>query len=288
MVDNMKTRGIIFSLLLVLSVICLSQNGYAFHNQDDNLWKYDENGVPYFYYGKLGFQHNPLYIAKEAVNNYEENKTSSLNKEMVINNANWLIDNSYTIADYSLIPYKFPLTRYNLTSPWFSAMAQSHALLAMIYAYNITKNQKYLDFSKSLLKSFFVDIKDRGVTYKDDKNGWWYEEYAGRGTTKPRVLNGMLFTLLDIYQYYEYTHDLAAKFLFDKGFEGVTKNLSRYSYRDYSFYDTTQMPAGISYHQYHATLLRNLLKIRNDDTIKKFYNEWVNFRGAFPRYLTSS
>jgi heparosan-N-sulfate-glucuronate 5-epimerase len=281
----MKIPITIFLLLQITSAMCLLQSGHAFHNQDDNLWKYDENGVPYFYYGKLGFQRNPLYIAKEAVNNYEENKTSNLNKEMVINNANWLVDNAYRIADYSLIPYKFPLSRYNLTPPWFSAMAQSHALIAMIYAYNVTKNQSYLDFSKSLLKSFFVDVNDGGITYKAERNGWWYEEYAGNGSNKPRVLNGMLFTLLDIYKYYEYTHDPAAKFLFDQGFLAVTKNLGNYTYLDYSFYDLTRKPAGIIYHQYHASLLKDLLEIRGNDTIRKFYSEWANFRGSFPKNL---
>src|SRR6476469_7522616 len=119
----MECTIIILSILLLMLVIHVPQNGYSFHNQDSNLWKYDENGVPYYNYGKLGFQRNPLYIAKEAVNNYEENKTSYSNKELVINNADWLIKNAYTIADYSLIPYKFPLNRYNLTSPWFSAMS---------------------------------------------------------------------------------------------------------------------------------------------------------------------
>jgi hypothetical protein len=45
----MEDPIIILSILLVLLItlsICLPQNGYGFHNQDDKLWKYDEKGVP--------------------------------------------------------------------------------------------------------------------------------------------------------------------------------------------------------------------------------------------------
>jgi hypothetical protein len=249
------------------------------------LWKYDEKGVPYYYYGKLGFQRNPFYIAREATNNYDENSTANLNRELLINNANWLVANSYKIANFSVIPYKFPLSHYNLTAPWFSSMAQAHALVAMMDAYNVTHDHKYLDFSKSLLNSFFVDAKNGGVTYKTTNNGWWYEEYASKNSTKPHVLNGMLLTLLDIYKYYEYTHDPSAKLLFDEGYTAVIKNLNRYNYLGYSFYDITRKPAGIAYQKFHVSLLNDLLSIQKNDTIKKIYTEWANFRGSYPKNL---
>ena len=58
--------------------------------------------------------------------------------------------------------------------------------------------------------------------------GWWFEEYANAfNPQQPRVLNGMGFTLLGIYDYYEYTHSLKAKFLFDKGLKSFIDNLGQ-------------------------------------------------------------
>ncbi len=66
-----------------------------------------------------------------------------------------------------------------------------------------------------LLNSFFIEVKKSsivGVTYKAPFNGW-YEEYAGKGGKESRVLNGMRYPLLGIYDYYNYTHGSEAKYL---------------------------------------------------------------------------
>ncbi len=51
------------------------------------------------------------------------------------------------------------------------------------------------------MNSFYIDVKDGGVTEKSNDKGWWYEEYAGKGGKNPRVLNEMEYTLLGLYDY---------------------------------------------------------------------------------------
>jgi uncharacterized protein YyaL (SSP411 family) len=50
-------------------------------------------------------------------------------------------------------------------------MAQGRALQALIKAHEVTGQNKYLDSAKMLLNSFFVELKDGGVTYKTPTDG---------------------------------------------------------------------------------------------------------------------
>ena len=50
--------------------------------------------------------------------------------------------------------------------PWFSSMAQSQAIQALIKANNLTNDNRYLNLSDRLLNAFFIEVKDGGVTYK--------------------------------------------------------------------------------------------------------------------------
>ena len=78
-------------------------------------------------------------------------------------------------SDILLLPYKFGWAYYNVTPPWYSSMAQAEALPILIEAYNLTGSQNYLDTANGILNSFFLDVKDGGVTYKTNDSGWWYE-----------------------------------------------------------------------------------------------------------------
>lgn len=93
-------------------------------------------------------------------------------------------------------------------------MAQGEALRVMGLAYKETNDTKYLHTGKQLLHSFYVLEDDVGIAVKTKDNGWWYEEYADDGGKKPCVLNGMMYAILGVYDYYEVTQDPEAKFIF--------------------------------------------------------------------------
>ena len=86
---------------------------------------------------------------------------------------------------------------------WHSGMTQADAIQALINAHEVTGDKKYLDSAKMLLNSFFVELKDGGVTYKTPTDGQWYEGYTGIGGKEPRTINGMIIAILRIHKYYE-------------------------------------------------------------------------------------
>ena len=252
----------------------------------------DSSGIPLVNYGYvggtyIGAQRNPITISDEALTYYDKYKGSNDDvyfKELLINNANWLVYNAVSHSNYSILEYKFPWPNYDLEPPWRSGMAQGRALDVLTKAHEITGQNKYLDSAKMLLNSFFVEVKDGGVTYKTPKDGWWYELYAGNGGKEPRVLNGMMFTLLGIYKYYEYTHDNNAKYLFDQGVLALKKNLPHYEYYkgSYSTYDVldNRKPAAPNYHKIHVEYLGLLYNITKEQIFKEYHDKWENSKAS--------
>lgn len=253
----------------------------------------DRSGIPLVEYGYkngiyIGSHRNPVTISHFAIDyysKYKKNVDNSTNKEVSLNNSNWLVSHAINHGNYSLLEYDFPWPDYNLTSPWRSGLTQAQAIVAMVKAHELTGDKKYLDTAKMLLNSFFVEVKDGGVTYKTPQNGWWYEEYAGKGGKEPRVLNGMMFTVIGINSYYRYTDDKAAKYLFDQGIIALKKNLPRYnipSY-NYSYYDSLGTTNPLSYHKIQIDLLSRLYDITHDRVFKQYHDRWVSFKS--PPYI---
>jgi heparosan-N-sulfate-glucuronate 5-epimerase len=275
----------------------------------------DSKGIPYVNYGHfdktdVGFQRSPVTIAQKAISNFYELKRTGEEKykDLLINNANWIIDNAiYNPAgNFSILEYKFPWPVYNLTAPWHSAMAQAQAIEALMYAYDITHDKKYTDTAKLLLNSFFVEVKEGGVTYKNlslpfvERNdyskfknssmkenatnregglGWWYELFAGNNNDAviSKVLNGHMFTLLSIYKYYDYTHDEDAKHIFNQGIVALKDNLPRYDNESFSHYDILKTNPTFRYHYYHIKVLKQLYDITHEQIFWDYSKTWSDY-----------
>jgi heparosan-N-sulfate-glucuronate 5-epimerase len=253
-------------------------------NQTTPFVKLDKSNIPIVDYGSIsgiyiGPQRNPVTISQKALYYYGlfTKNQSQIAYQSLLNNANWLIENAISHGNYSILQYEFPYPPYNMTSPWRSAMAQGQAAQALIDTYKVTQEEKYLNGAKKLISSLFVDVSNGGITYKSPTEGWWYEEYVGKSGVEPRVLNGMMYTLLGIYEYYNYTHDHDSKYLFDKGILALDRNLPRYDNRGYSYYDALGRPATIQYHKVHIDLLGKLYNITKDEIFKAFHDRWKNF-----------
>ena len=239
---------------------------------------HDHNGVPLVYYGTtFGWQYNPITIAQDAMKHYSSFKKIGNQTDLALlkNESNWLVNNAEVKGNFSMLYYHFDFTRYNMSSPWRSGMAQGQALQALTEAYQATGNKSYNNAARLLLSSLYLSEADGGVTSKTSGQGWWYEEYADENGSNPRVLNGMMYTLVAIHEYYNYTNDPSAKFLFDQGIVPLTINLPQYdSVQNGSYYDALGKPASDLYHRVHITLLSQLYTITADPVIKEYRDKW--------------
>jgi len=272
--------------LLPLSVLAFFYKYYLKINHLEPLYfpakkhQIDNKGIPFVKYGivngiDIGTQRNPITtctMVDYCYNKYQKTSNEKFRRQL-INNADWLIENAVKRDDYLIFRYNFPWPKYDIQKPWYSGMAQGRALQALIKVHKVTNDQKYIDAAKLLLKAFYVEVNDGGVTYKSEDNGWWYEEYAAANGKVSHVLNGMMYTLLGMYEFYDYTKDPDAKILFDKGIISLKNNLPKYDDDGFSLYDLLGKPSG-AYHPIHIDQLKQLFIIINENIFKQYADKW--------------
>lgn len=276
-----KINWIILGFVILVIAIVVSWMVYDL-TRSKMIITVDQNGLVLVDYGTIngvfvGEHRNPVITGSHAKGFYRDylktgNETS---KRFLINNADWYLDNILSKGNYSIYEYDFPYPPYNMPeSGWHDGLAQSRMINVLIKTHEITGDEKYLRGAESLLNSFFVDVKDGGVTYKTEDKGWWYEHYAHPDGLEPRVLNAHLMALREIYLYYEYTNDPNAKYLFDKGVEAAKNEIEYYDLNGYSYVDRLGRPAKASYHQMHINYLESLYEITGEEIFKKYYEKW--------------
>ncbi len=250
---------------------------FSVNNKTGTKIIFDESGVPIVDYGTLngiyiGRQRNPVTIAQEALNQWEKYQSGDENsKYLFLNCTNWLVENAVQRGNYSVWEYQFPWPVYNVTPPWVSGMAEGQGIQVLSRAYMLTGNQEYLNISRKSLLSFYINVDEGGVSYKDSSTGgWWYEEYASKTGKNPRVLNGFMFSLIALHEYYVRTGDKDANYLFEKGIVELKANLSKYDTGSWTYYDSLNNIATNEYHIIHVQQLSELYNITND----KYFNEY--------------
>jgi len=250
---------------------------------------FDKNGVPHYNYSytghnSIGLQGSPHAVSQHALKLYNE-FTETANesaKTLFFNNVDWLVNTEMlkNNGSFSVYEYSFPWKIGNNTveAPWRNAMVGGEALNPLVKAFQLSGNKTYLDTAKKILNSFYIDVKDGGVTYKTPNSGWWYEEYASNNSTKEyRVLNGMVHALLGINEYFKMTNDSSAKFLFDQGILALKNDLPKYDNNGASYYDRLGWPANSFYKSLHAIQLKQLYDMTHEPIFKTFYDRWNKY-----------
>jgi len=250
---------------------------------------FDKNGVPHYNYSytghhSIGLQGSPHAVSQHALKLYNE-FTETANesaKTLFFNNVDWLVNTEMLKhnGSFSVYEYSFPWKIGNNTveAPWRNAMVGGEALNPLVKAFQLSGNKTYLDTAKKILNSFYIDVKDGGVTYKTPNSGWWYEEYASNNSTKEyRVLNGMIHALLGINEYFKMTSDSSAKFLFDQGILALKNDLPKYDNNGTSYYDRLGWPANSFYESLHAIQLKQLYDMTHELIFKTFYDRWNKY-----------
>lgn len=265
---------LLFALLSVFSN-CQKQKERSFLDQlvqfdqvSSNTEKYaqyekDSLGIPLIELNGKNIYY-PITIGL-AANTYLKNykKTdSSFFKESFMNHARWLRDNFTDFGNYGFWLCEEDFDGYSLKAGWPSAMGQGLGLTAMFGAYQISQEEAYLAIAKKAVKGFEISINDNGFT-RDLEADTWYEEYPTE--VDSRVLNGFLFALCGLYNYYEASRDILALNLYHKGEISLRKSLEKYNniYTSrYSLYSKNMQLAsaigtgkGDHYHHLHIVQL---------------------------------
>jgi hypothetical protein len=164
-----------------------------------------------------------------------------------------------------------------MIAPWCSGMAQGDALSVFIRLYEATGKEEYLEIAHQTFRSFMrLKGENRPWTVRiDEGDYYWIEEYPFKEGTQ--VLNGYIYGLSGLYDYYMLTGDDDAKKLVQASLTTLHHYLPEYRDKgNASFYCLYHKINSPKYHiKDHLPQLEYLYKISGDPYFENMYNLFV-------------
>lgn len=250
-----------------------------------------------FHYGEMRL--NPVGIAQQVLRYSEEQLIRDsglsitpysimlLNDESVLQIADFFI-NHYEVEqilgiEVIRLPYLFDYPFYALSSPWYSGMAQGHAMIVLLHAYKISSENRYLIYAEKLFNVLKIPLADGGVLVTSHDDNIIFEEYADptQDVSKtPRVLNGNIFAIDGLFWFWYFTGSEDAKQLLIDSIVSMNKMLPEYNAMFWSYYDLQGNYSNANYHKLHLQQIIRLqeyaeiLKIEDLGNMVIVYERW--------------
>lgn len=247
------------------------------HFEEQYFGEFDENGIPKHGFGNSSY-YNPVYVIQYGLIAHDlilKKVEPEKNKIRLNKCAIWL-ENEITTSNAGYFwKCNFPNKRYGLESGWSSGMYQGQGISFFLrYGQMTNQQEKYFEICKNIMNSFSLSVEQGGFKREDFYGNVWFEEYP---TKKPSlVLNGYIYCLLGIYDYYRVTEDSSIKELFDDGVKTILANLPHYQTRYWSVYDQYHKElATFYYHKnIHIPLMDILFNLTGNSTFEKLSRRW--------------
>jgi heparosan-N-sulfate-glucuronate 5-epimerase len=243
----------------------------------------DDNGVAradYTHWAgpEVGIQYFPITIALYALGNYQMffDTGEEAYRKTFFAQADWLMKNVRITQSDTVVwemHYNFLPTR-NISVPWVSGMAQGQITSVLLRAYQLTGDDGYRSTAEKALKTFHHSIIDGGIAWSDEEGFTFYEEFP----TEPpcHVLNGHIWAMFGLYDYYRVAGSPDALGLFNAGVSTLKKYLPRYDTGFWTKYDLLNKPgyAPIRYQHIHVEQLKVLYEITREDVFNEYAQRW--------------
>jgi hypothetical protein len=266
------------------SVNELGEYYMAFAGKADYRGNYDSTGIPMLnYHGRIGLQYNPIAIAQWGLGNCNLFRSSGSNerRKKFLRASDWLCSNLEQNSQGLWVwnhhfdwEYRTPLK-----APWYSALAQGQAISLLVRAYREAGVLSYLEAADKGFASFLKSIAEGGVTFTDHHGNIWFEEYIVSPPT--HILNGFIWAMWGVYDYFLATRNSSAKQLFEQAVETLRTNLDRYDLGFWSLYEQsgTRLPMVASpfYHQLHVVQLRVMHQLTGDVVFARYADRWETY-----------
>jgi heparosan-N-sulfate-glucuronate 5-epimerase len=273
-----------------------------FREKADYAGYYDASGIPMLdYHGVIGLQYNPIAIAQWGLANYNHfcENGDDARWQKTLKAADWLTANLEQNA-HGLWVWNHHFDwdyRNTLKAPWYSGLAQGQgvSLLLRAHAHSRAHLRAYPEdgkYQRAAKKAFIAltrPIAEGGVLFEvkssedrkgEDRRGdLWIEEYLVDPPT--HILNGFMWALWGVFDFWLAHADASAKEIFDRGVETLVHNLAQFDTGYWSLYEQSgtrlKMLASPFYHQLHIVQLRVMYKMTGDACFAAVAERWESY-----------
>lgn len=243
----------------------------AFPRDHEDVRLYEYNGR--YYYHPIVLANRGYVLAAY----YHRTKDSAVG-DLLVKHVNRLLREADDIDGALYYPYRYDNWANQqpdglLKAPWYSGLAQGEVLGLLCRTFSLTGDSVYLEAAHRTFETF---LRPRGesepwTVFIDDAGCYWIEEYP---TEEPsRTLNGFIFGIYGVYDYYQLTRSEEAARIIKiscstiKNYISVFRRPGRVSYYGLTFGHYTY-----DYHLTHINQLHQLQKITGDP----FFTDWAD------------
>jgi hypothetical protein len=223
-------------------------------------------------------------VARQALQSLEHylRHGSQDDFDVFLKHVNWLEQNAVFREDGAVVwPHYFDLQEgaLSLKSPWISANVQGLAISALVRAWRITGEKRFVELLPGTSRVFELDHRGGGVRI-DAAGHTIYTEFPG--LAPPGVMDGFLASLLGLWDLFVETGDEAVRTLFMDGMRGLRYFLPRWDYRKkWSMYSNRVYLSPPGYHCQNRLMLQVLGTLTGDSWLQSCASAWDPERLSF-------
>ncbi len=237
---------------------------------------FDENGIPF-----LGSKENPNYapvlIIQYGIVCHDfilRGEDIDANKQRMNTCLTWLEQNKTSFHDSIVWRSKATKQQYDLPQGWISGMYQGQAISLYLRVHQLLGKEEYLETAKLIFNSFQYGYEEGGFKRIDENGYLWFEEYP---TSIPSyVLNGFIYSIFGIYDFYRVTKDEKALALWNECLDTLKTNLHKYDVWYWSVYDQLKEQLVSYYYQknVHVPLMHIMYQLTGDEVYNYYAMKW--------------
>ncbi|MGA3193597.1 MAG: D-glucuronyl C5-epimerase family protein [Terriglobales bacterium] len=256
----------------------------SFSEKADYAGPFDAAGIPMLdYHGRIGLQYNPIAIAQWGLANYNRfcQMADDARLQKALNSADWLATH-LELNPRGLWVWNHHFDweyRDTLRAPWYSGLAQGQGVSLLLRAHAQTGDMLYLQAAERAFVSLTRHVNQGGVLFEDQDKNLWIEEYLVDPPT--HIINGFLWALWGVFDFWLARADPAAKQIFDRGVQTLSLNLARFDTGYWSLYEQSgtrlKMLASPFYHRLHIVQLRVMANLSGDRRFAEIADRWEGY-----------
>jgi hypothetical protein len=152
-------------------------------------------------------------------------------------------------------------------------MIQGLAISTLVRAHRQGwESDELIEICHAAVKVYGKDVGEGGVR-TSERGRILYEEYPAYPL--PRVMDGFLFSLLGLYDFWVETGEAEVKERFQEGIQGLLNYTSAWNYRDrWSWYGSHGYLSPPQYHILNRLLLLTLARVTGEPLLNRYAELW--------------